>query len=192
LAGFSFDLKYDYSPGPLAAQMITRVLQWNGVDTGTAVDAVAAQLLALANDGSEPRSFWKWCVTDEAPYEVRGLSKKWADLLFASVSMYLMSVDRRKQSLAVTKALPLWRYDRVTEYCSGHRSLDKFVARFDDPIWEKIYPPNGWLCGCVVLAVMDGGQLGEKVSTRKIPEDVLLDCSDWLNQRPDRQLAMLR
>ncbi|QQV91569.1 head morphogenesis protein /portal protein [Winogradskyella phage Peternella_1] len=31
-----------------------------------------------------------------------------------------------------------------------HRTLDGFTAAIDDPIWDKIYPPNDWRCRCYV------------------------------------------
>jgi SPP1 gp7 family putative phage head morphogenesis protein len=31
-----------------------------------------------------------------------------------------------------------------------HRTLDGFTAAIDDPIWDKIYPPNDWRCRCSV------------------------------------------
>lgn len=32
-----------------------------------------------------------------------------------------------------------------------HTKLNNFVAHIDDPIWDRIYPPNGWRCRCHVV-----------------------------------------
>ncbi|WP_435135740.1 phage minor head protein [Formosa sp. A9] len=40
-----------------------------------------------------------------------------------------------------------------------HAQLDGFIAHIDDPIWDKIYPPNDWRCRCYV------------VQTNQAPED---------------------
>ena len=38
----------------------------------------------------------------------------------------------------------------------GHLALDGFVARADDPVWESIYPPNGFNCSCRVFTLTQG------------------------------------
>ncbi|CDF80583.1 phage Mu protein F-like protein [Formosa agariphila KMM 3901] len=40
-----------------------------------------------------------------------------------------------------------------------HAGLDGFIAHIDDPIWDRIYPPNDWRCRCYV------------VQTNQAPED---------------------
>ena len=55
----------------------------------------------------------------------------------------------------VRRALPYWRYltvldSRVRE---KHRALHGFLARFDDAVWKRIFPPNGFRCRCTVVAV---------------------------------------
>lgn len=32
-----------------------------------------------------------------------------------------------------------------------HEKLHGFIAHIDDPIWDIIYPPNGWRCRCFVV-----------------------------------------
>ena len=51
---------------------------------------------------------------------------------------------------------PYWEYrtvgdDRVRE---EHAALDGLILRHDDPLWDKIYPPNGWKCRCYVVPKM--------------------------------------
>ena len=55
----------------------------------------------------------------------------------------------------VRRALPYWRYltvldSRVRE---KHHALHGFLARFDDAVWKRIFPPNGFRCRCTVGAV---------------------------------------
>ena len=53
-------------------------------------------------------------------------------------------------------AVPFWQYmtvgdDRVRP---EHAVLDGFQARADDPVWNKIYPPNGFNCRCIVIGLL--------------------------------------
>lgn len=37
-----------------------------------------------------------------------------------------------------------------------HQSLDNFTAPVEDPVWDRIYPPNAWNCRCEVIQIPAG------------------------------------
>lgn len=47
---------------------------------------------------------------------------------------------------------PTWIYRTVGDrrVREAHRALDGKAFRADDPVWDTIYPPNGWGCRCWV------------------------------------------
>lgn len=47
----------------------------------------------------------------------------------------------------------------------SHAALDSFVARADDPVWQRIMPPNGYRCRCTVI------QLSEAQAQRFMEQD---------------------
>lgn len=62
------------------------------------------------------------------------------------------SAGTYNSNIQVTNYFPYWQYkqiDRKTKRKKHTFFADK-VFRWDDPIWDIIYPPSDWLCGCTV------------------------------------------
>jgi SPP1 gp7 family putative phage head morphogenesis protein len=57
---------------------------------------------------------------------------------------------------AVALALPYWKYMTAgdSRVRPNHAAIDGFVAKNDDPIWRRIYPPNGFNCRCTVIPIL--------------------------------------
>lgn len=62
---------------------------------------------------------------------------------------------RYQRQLANAKDRPYWMYVAVMDGQTrpAHANLNGKVFRFDDPIWQYIYPPNGWGCRCRIRAL---------------------------------------
>ncbi len=69
----------------------------------------------------------------------------------ANVSSAYMAGRYRRQLAAVNER-PYWMYVAVMDSRTrpSHSALNGKVFRWDDPIWQYIYPPNGWGCRCMV------------------------------------------
>lgn len=54
--------------------------------------------------------------------------------------------------MSVKKQFPYWRYKTMDDGLvrASHKALHNRVFRADDPIWDEIYPPNGFNCRCWV------------------------------------------
>jgi len=81
------------------------------------------------------------------------------DTVFTTNMHKAYSLGRYEQMTQpeTTKALPFWQYltvgdDRVRP---EHAVIDGFTARAVDPVWNKIYPPNGFNCRCIVIAILE-------------------------------------
>lgn len=59
---------------------------------------------------------------------------------------------RYQQQLASTDTHPYWQYLCVIDKNTRpeHKALHGRVFRWDDPMWQTLYPPNGWGCRCRV------------------------------------------
>lgn len=67
------------------------------------------------------------------------------------------NVGRYKQQMENSDQRPWWRYVAVMDSRTrpSHAALNGRVFRYDDPIWDDFYPPNGWGCRCRVRALSD-------------------------------------
>ncbi|MCB6182323.1 minor capsid protein [Leeia sp. TBRC 13508] len=64
----------------------------------------------------------------------------------------------RYQQMEATKAaLPYWMYVAVLDSRTrpSHRAMNGQVFAADDPVWDAMYPPNGFNCRCRVRALSD-------------------------------------
>jgi SPP1 gp7 family putative phage head morphogenesis protein len=67
------------------------------------------------------------------------------------------NTGRYKQMLENAPRRPWWMYDAVGDARTrpSHAAMDGRVYRFDDPVWDKWYPPNGFNCRCTVRTLRD-------------------------------------
>lgn len=66
-----------------------------------------------------------------------------------------MQSSRYYQQVRDRDAFPYLEYytQGDSQVRPAHAALDGKVFKADDPVWDKIYPPNGWNCRCTVLPV---------------------------------------
>ena len=95
-------------------------------------------------------------ITDDAG--VAELNAFTLDTAFNTAMQKAYSLGRYEQMSdpAMIDVLPVWQYwtvgdDRVRP---EHAVLDGFTARAEDPVWMKIYPPNGFNCRCSVVPIL--------------------------------------
>jgi SPP1 gp7 family putative phage head morphogenesis protein len=64
---------------------------------------------------------------------------------------------RYKRQKMRSRSRPFWQYVAILDSRTrpSHASLNGQVFRHDDPIWEAIYPPNGFNCRCRVRALSE-------------------------------------
>lgn len=64
---------------------------------------------------------------------------------------------RYQQQLASVETHPYWQYIAILDDRTrkSHAAMHGRVFRYDDPIWDKLYPPNDWGCRCRVRALTE-------------------------------------
>lgn len=68
------------------------------------------------------------------------------------------AAGRREQQKALTHVLPFWQYRHGATRTPKrprvrHLRLDGLTLPADDPVWDRIYAPNGWRCSCAIRAI---------------------------------------
>jgi SPP1 gp7 family putative phage head morphogenesis protein len=60
---------------------------------------------------------------------------------------------------------PYWMYVSILDGRTrpAHKAMNGRIFRFDDPIWNTIYPPNGFRCRCRVQALSESDLAGRSV-----------------------------
>jgi len=149
------DVRSQCSGNDLCQKMTERVLGWAGVRELSDTPLVLAQIVEMVNRGARESEFLNWCRNCHGSMDLNFIDNRWAKLLFGSVALAIYSEYHRQQNLAVVSTLPYWILWVQTEYCAGHRSLNRFAARWDDPVWKSIHPPNGWMCGLGVTPFLE-------------------------------------
>lgn len=93
---------------------------------------------------------------------------------------------RYKRYVANAVARPYWRYVAIMDGRTrpAHAALNGKVWRWDDPIWQVIWPPNGWGCRCRIVALTE-----EEFKALDIPleegSDAIVDMEVPINRDGD-------
>ncbi len=61
-----------------------------------------------------------------------------------------------------------------------HARFDGKIWAVDDPVWLRLYPPNGWFCGCHVLQRTEGWMRRNNRTADPAPD---LEEEPWTNKR---------
>lgn len=73
-------------------------------------------------------------------------------LIYENLTNTLYSISHYIRMRNVTEQWPYWRYHAIDDSKTReeHAKLRGKIFRWDDPIWDIIYPPNGHRCRCSV------------------------------------------
>ena len=83
-------------------------------------------------------------------------NRTWQRTEYETAVLTAESASNYHRLISKKKLFPYWKYvtagdERVRE---EHRALNGVILRCNDPLWKKIYPPNGWKCRCRVAPLM--------------------------------------
>lgn len=110
-------------------------------------------------------------------------NRRWQLTEYQSAVNCAESASAYRRLKSKTKLFPYWEYktagdDKVRE---EHAALDGLTLRHDDPLWDEIYPPNGWKCRCRVVARMQHEVEGITEESQHEKAARYMQTGDWKN-----------
>lgn len=138
-----------------AAQMDVLTAIRNEVDAALSQGLTAKQFQANLKPQLEKLGWWGKQEIDGR--EVQLGSPYRLNTIYRQNLQTAYMAGRYRRMLSRSKTHPYWQYVAIDDGHTrpAHARLRGKVFRFDDPIWDIIYPPNGWGCRCRVRALTE-------------------------------------
>lgn len=142
------DVYYDTLP----QQARSRAFTVSGLSS---LDQTQGVLDSLDRAMADGKTFADWRKMQTA--ETLALGRDRLDNIFRTAVQTHYNIGRYQQQEANKAHRPYRMYDAINDGRTRphHKALDNFIAPIDDPIWRKIYPPNGLRCRCSTLTLTE-------------------------------------
>ena len=110
-------------------------------------------------------------------------NKKWQQTEYYSAINCAESASTYRRLKGKTKLFPYWQYKTVGDekVREEHAALNGLILRHDDPLWDRIYPPNGWHCRCSVVPKMQHEVDGITEESQHQKVEQYMNTADWKN-----------
>jgi SPP1 gp7 family putative phage head morphogenesis protein len=129
-----------------------------GVSDVRLIEKVRDELADVMKNGGTQKDFEAAVSKITGTAGVEQIAAFTLDTVFTTNMQKAYSLGRFEQLTdpAVMDALPYWQYLTVGDgrVRPEHAVLDYFTALAQDPVWRKIYPPNGFNCRCIVIGLL--------------------------------------
>ncbi len=118
-------------------------------------------------------------------------NKKWQKTEHETATLIAEGAELYQRLIKKTKLFPYWEYrtagdDKVRP---EHALLDGLILPANDPLWKKIFPPNGWKCRCYVIPRMAHEVGKDEADRKKIFEEMrkrvadYFETTEWKNSK---------
>lgn len=165
-----------------------------GIDDGITREQFAKELTPLL----QKEGWWgRQPMTDPASGETRDVqlgSPRRLRTIFDTNLRTARAAGRWERIERNADRRPYLRYSAILDSHTRpqHRAWHGLIRRYDDPIWDTLYPPNGWNCRCVVqqLSERDLRRRGWDVTPAHQVEAIRKQTREWTNWRTGEVLEV--
>ena len=125
--------------------------------------------------------------------EGKQLTPRRLDTIFQTNMQAAYNAGRYEEQLANVEFRPFWERVAVmdTHTRPAHAALNGFVARYDDPVWQFMYPPDGYHCRCRVRARSEGDVKRHSLTVQDSADMIETVQQAW-GPKETRQVQALR
>jgi SPP1 gp7 family putative phage head morphogenesis protein len=134
----------------------------HAIESGKTFEQFKKELLPKLQSSDPKRNWWGEQAgvnphTGEVENFMAGSPRRLKTIYQTNLQTAYMT-GRYKGQLDAAADLPYWQYiavldGRTSDTC---RDMHGRVFRYDDPIWDSLYPPNHWGCRARVRALTEG------------------------------------
>ncbi|QNK63958.1 DUF935 family protein [Pedobacter sp. PAMC26386] len=87
--------------------------------------------------------------------------------------------------LEQTETFKYWRYLTIGDQRvrPEHRLLHGLVFAWNDPIWDEIFPPNGWGCRCYIVPVLENEVTDKELEESQLMAKSFFESEEWAKSK---------
>ena len=167
-------IEYGYTPDAYKTAMEMNLFRFS-----------AAKTLAEIQELNEAfRASTGWADFYNRAKEISGkFNKNWLEAEYHTAYLTAESSATYYRLLAKQDSLPYWQYITVddSKVRPEHQLLHKLILPVSDPLWKKIYPPNGWRCRCRVKPLMKHEVAGVDFKAERAKVEEFYKTTEWKN-----------
>lgn len=128
--------------------------------------SIHSGLMDAIDKGMTQEQWKRQLLSNPEMIETLKLSKARLDNVFRTnvQQAYSMGIARQQESPRALKRRPFFQYDAINDSRTrpAHAAMDNFIARHDDPVWQRWTPICGYRCFLPGTMVRGDFQIGLK------------------------------
>lgn len=169
-------LKYNQQDDAFITAMEQNLYRFSAAKTFAEVQALNA---ALRNSNSYKE------FEEQASKICQQFNEEWQRTEHDTAVLAAESASNYQRLVKQKNTFPLWKYRIVDDGNTRleHKALEGLVLPATDPLWDEIFPPNGWNCRCWVEPILrhEGDKENFDVNREKVKKYMTTD--DWENAK---------
>ncbi|WPU22575.1 phage minor head protein [Cedecea neteri] len=135
----------------------------------------------------------KLVADEDGVLEGKQLTPRRLRTIFETNMQVAYGAGRYEEQMANAEFRPIWERVAVMDLRTRprHAALNGFTARYDDPVWQFMYPPDGYHCRCRIRArsMDDAERLG--ITVKSWEQDIVTVQQAW-GPNDTREVKALR
>lgn len=167
-------IEYGYTPDAYKTAMEMNLFRFSAAKTLAEIQELNEAFRASAG----------WADFYNRAKEISGkFNKNWLEAEYHTAYLTAESSATYYRLLAKQDIFPYWQYITVddSKVRPEHQLLHKLILPVSDPLWKKIYPPNGWRCRCRVKPLMKSQVEGVDFKAERAKVEEFFKTREWKN-----------